>query len=152
MQAVRAGEAYRDLVLGTGEPSLGGGRPLLQRAAERGDTATGAAGDSRPGVEDELHLVGIIDPHEPPCLQEMRRELRVRRKAPQTERAYAGWVGRFIKHCGSDDLRQFGEREIKSFLTRVTVEGNVGPKDSFGATHQLAPHPLAPGACTWEST
>lgn len=99
-------------------------RQVLQRAAEegRGDGVSGVTGASRPGTEDELHLVGMIDPHEPQCLQELRRELRVRRKASETERAYAGWVGRFMKHCGSEDLRQFGEREIKSFLTQLAEE------------------------------
>jgi hypothetical protein len=108
LQAVRAVEAYRDLVLGTGEPSLGEIHQVLQRPAaqERDAAAAGAAGASRPGVEDEHHLVGMIDPHGPPCLQEMRRELRVRRKALETERAYAGWVSRFMRHCGGEDLRQ----------------------------------------------
>lgn len=51
LQAVRAVEAYRDLVLGTSEPSLGEIRQVLQRRAaeERGDRAASAAGDSRPG-------------------------------------------------------------------------------------------------------
>ncbi len=139
LQAVRAVEAYRDLVLGTGEPSLGEVRQVLQRAADadRGDTATDAAGDSRPGVEDERHLVGIIDPNEPQCLQELRREMRVRRKALETERAYAGWVSRFMRHCGSQELRQFGEREIKAFLTELAVEGNVAPNTQNQAKSAL---------------
>jgi hypothetical protein len=113
LQAVRAVEAYRDLVLGTGEPPLGDIRQVLQRlvAEELADAAGGAAGASRPGVDDERHLVGVIDPQEPLVLQEMRRELRVRRKALETERAYVGWVSRFIRHCHSDDLRQFGDGE-----------------------------------------
>ncbi len=75
---------------------MGEVRQVLQRAAEadRGDTATDAAGDSRPGVEDERHLVGIIDPNEPQCLQELRREMRVRPKALETERAVERRAGR----------------------------------------------------------
>lgn len=139
LQAVRAVEAYRDLVLGTGEPPLGEIRQVLQRLAEeqRDDATSRAAGASRPGVDDERHLVGMIDPHEPQCLQEMRRELRVRRKALETERAYAGWVSRFIRHCGSEDLRQFGDREIKSFLTQLAVEGNVAPNTQNQAKSAL---------------
>ena len=79
------------------------------------------------GVADESHLVGLIDPNEPKCLQEMRREMRLLRKALETERAYAGWISRFMRHCGGEDLRQFGEPEIKSFLTQLAVEGNVAP-------------------------
>jgi hypothetical protein len=45
----------------------------------------------------------------------MRRELRLRRKAMETEKAYVGWVRRFIDHCGSADLQQFGEPQIRSF-------------------------------------
>ncbi len=139
LQAVRAVEAYRDLVLRTGEPSLGEIRQTLQRLAEqeRDEAATGAAGASRPGVADESHLVGLIDPNEPECLQKMRREMRLRRKALETERAYAGWASRFIRHCGSDDLRQFGEREIKSFLTQLAVEGNVAPNTQNQAKSAL---------------
>ncbi len=119
-QRLQAVEAYRDLSLRTGEPSLGEVRQALQRLAERerDGAEAGAAGASGPGLEDERHLVGMIDPHESPCLQELRRELRVRRKALETERAYVGWVSRFMRHCGSEDLRQFSEREIK-WATRM---------------------------------
>ncbi len=136
LQAVRAVEAYRDLVLGAGEPSLGEIRQALQELAERehDDAADGASG---PGVEDERHLVGMIDPDEPQCLQELRRELQVQRKASETERAYVGWVSRFVRHCGSEDLRQFGEPEIKSFLTKLVVEGNVAPNTQNQAKSAL---------------
>jgi hypothetical protein len=139
LQAVRAVEAYRDLILRTGEPSLGEIRQALQRLAarERDQAATGAAGASEPGVEDERHLIGIIDPDEPQCLQELRRELRVRRKALETERAYVNWVSRFMQHCGSEDLRQFGEPEIRSFLTQLAVEGNVAPNTQNQAKSAL---------------
>ncbi len=139
LQAVRAVEAYRDLVLRTEEPSLGEIRQALQRLAEqeRDDAATGAARASGPGVADESHLVGLIDPNQPKCLQEMRREMRLRRKALETERAYAGWVSRFMQHCGGEDLRQFGEREIKSFLTQLAVEGNVAPNTQNQAKSAL---------------
>jgi integron integrase len=51
----------------------------------------------------------------------------VRQKALETERAYVGWVQRFIRHCGADDVTQFGEAEIKTFLTDLAVEGDVTP-------------------------
>jgi integron integrase len=139
LQAVRAVEAYRDLILRTEEPSLAEIRQALQRLAarERDEAATGAAGASEPGVEDERHLIGIIDPDEPQCLQELRRELRVRRKALETERAYVNWVSRFMQHCGSEDLRQFGEPEIRSFLTQLAVEGNVAPNTQNQAKSAL---------------
>jgi len=51
--------------------------------------------------------------------------VRVRHKALETERAYVGWVERFIQHCRSPDLASFGEREIKAFLNDLAVERDV---------------------------
>jgi integron integrase len=121
LQAVRAVELYRDLVLNTDQPALYDIRRTLGRLADQDKAAGG--GDS--AVANEQQLVGRIDPHEPEIIQQMRRELRVRRKARTTERAYIGWIRRFIGHCGSKELQQFGEPQIKSFLTELAVEGNV---------------------------
>ena len=123
LQAVRAIEAYRDLVLQTRVPPLDEIRQTLSRLADQ-ERAVGP-GSSRPGVADERHLIGRIDPNEPGVVQKMRRELRVRHKSLETERAYVGWVQRFIQHCGSPDLASFGEGEIKAFLTHLAVERDV---------------------------
>lgn len=124
LQAVRSVEAYRDLVLTTDEPSFVSIKQALSRLAAR-DAEFGTTVGTNPGVRDEQHLIGIIDASEPEVVQEMRRELRLRHKALETERAYIGWVNRFIRHCGSEDLRKFGEQEIKSFLTDLAVGGEV---------------------------
>jgi hypothetical protein len=55
----------------------------------------------------------------------MRKELRLQHKALETERAYVGWVLRFMRHCGAPEVERFGEAEIKAFLTEPAVEGNV---------------------------
>ena len=125
LQAVRAVEAYRKLVLMTHQPALQEIRQKLGRLAAR-EQATGgtSATGNRPELEDG-QLIGQIDPREPDIVQQLRRELRLRHKALKTERAYVGWVRRFIGHCRSTDLEQFGETEIKSFLTHLAVEGNV---------------------------
>ena len=126
LQAVRALEAYRTLVLETDEPSFVVMRQTLQRIADKEKVLGKGRGDSdRPGIADERHLVGQLDPNEPPVVREMRGELRVRHYALETERAYVGWIQRFIAHCGSDDLQSFGEGHIKEFLTDLAVEGNV---------------------------
>ena len=122
LQAVRAIEMYRDLVLKTQQPPLHEIRRTLGRIADR-ERATGAHFCGAKG--DNRELVGIIDPAEPAILQQMRRELRLRRKAMETEKAYVGWARRFIGHCGSADLQQFGEPQIRSFLTSLAVEGQV---------------------------
>lgn len=96
--AVRAVETYRDLVLGTGEPSLGEVRQVWQRlAAEQRGVGRRVPRDSRPGVEDEVRLTGVSDPNEPQCLQELRREVRLRRRAFRNNRLVQAW--------GSDDYR-----------------------------------------------
>ena len=79
LQAVRAIEAYRNLVLRTEVPSLEFIRQTLSRLADQ-ERATGA-GAGRPGVEDERHLIGQIDPNEPAVIQKVRKEMRVRHKA-----------------------------------------------------------------------
>jgi len=106
LQAVRAIEAYRDLVLQTRIPPLDEIRQTLSRLADQ-ERAVGTAA-TRPGVEDERHLIGQIDPNDPAVIQRMRKELRVRHKALETERAYVGWAERFIEHCKSPDLAPNG--------------------------------------------
>ena len=56
LQAVRAVDAYRDLILRTEEPSLAEIRQALQRLAarERDEAATGAAGASEPEIRSFL--------------------------------------------------------------------------------------------------
>jgi len=135
LQAVRAIEAYRNLVLQTEEPSLQHVRQTLSRIAAK-EKADGRGAD-RPGIEDERHLIGWIDPAEPEIIQQMRRELRVRRKALETERAYVGWIERFMKYTGCSDVPQLGEQEIKAFLTHLAVEGNVAPRTQTQAKSAL---------------
>lgn len=122
LQATRAVEAYRQEVLGTSEPSLQSIRLTLSRLADQ-ERAANAGGV--PDARDERQLVGIIDPGEPPIVQQTRRELRVRHKALRTERAYVGWIERFIRFCGSGDVTQCADAEIKAFLTDLAVTHNV---------------------------
>ena len=122
LQAVRAVEMYRNLVLKTEQPPLEQIRTTLGRIAdqERVIGKTNGAGSTG-----ERQLVGRIDSNEPLVVQQMRREMRVRHKAMRTERAYVGWLRRYIEHCGSEDVQRFGEPQIKSFLTELAVEGEV---------------------------
>ena len=123
LQAVRAIEAYQSLVHGVDAVELRHIHLALSRLAEQAKTS-GAAFEV-PGVRDERHLVGLIDSSEPLVIQQVRRELRLRHKALPTERAYVGWLHRFIRHCGDPDLARFGEPEIKAFLTDLAIRGNV---------------------------
>ena len=123
LQGVRAVEAYRDLVLNVSEPNLTEMKQILGRLAAAEKDSGAAAGS--PEIADQQRLIGVIDPSEPQILQSMRKELRLRHLALETERAYIGWIVRFIRHCGSAELQTFGEAQIKSFLTELAVEGNV---------------------------
>jgi hypothetical protein len=74
-------------------------------------------GEGPPGSRDERHLIGRIDPREPGIIQQMRRELRVRQKALETERAYVGWVQRFIRWARQPetDWREWRSRAAHRF-------------------------------------
>lgn len=78
LQAVRAVELYRNLVLKTQHPSLHEIRQTLGRLADR-ERATGTHSCGVNGGR--RALVGVIDPVEPAILQQMRPELRLRRLA-----------------------------------------------------------------------
>lgn len=123
LQAARAVESYRNLVLKTDVPTLYDICRTLERVAAD-ERVVGSAVPAR----DERALVGRLDPKEPPLIRAMRAELRLMHYSRDTERAYTGWVKRFIRHCGSEELAGFGENEIRKFLTDLAVVGNVAAK------------------------
>ena len=123
LQAARAVESYRNLVLKTDVPSLFEICQTLQRIAASERSAGGPT-----TVRGEREMVGELDPKEPKVIREMRAELRLMHYALDTERAYVGWVRRFIRHCDSEDLRAFGEKDIREFLTDLAVYGHVAAR------------------------
>ena len=42
-----------------------------------------------------------------------------------TEDTYAGWIARFARHVGDENLEPFGEAEIGEFLTELAIYGEV---------------------------
>lgn len=118
LQAVRAIEFYRSEVLISADPDLLQIRQVLARLAERERVSRSAAAG-------EVDLVGVISSDEPEWIQKMRAELRLMHYALSTETAYIGWVRRFIKHVGSEQLEKFGAPELKMFLTELAVAGEV---------------------------
>ncbi len=125
LQAVHSIECYRDVVLCVTTPPLNDVSQKLTEIAERErrGAAVSAVTDS--------HLaesVGLIDPNEPAVVQRLRRECRLLHYSLRTEKAYAGWVERFLKRFSlenTDTLDAVGESEVKEFLTELAVEGNV---------------------------
>jgi len=118
LQAVRAIEFYRNQVLETAEPDLLEIRRILGRIAEGERQAINS-------LADEAELIGVVKLNEPAWIQKMRAELRLMHYALSTETAYIGWVLRFMKHVGSEELEKFGAPELKEFLTDLAVDGNV---------------------------
>lgn len=61
----------------------------------------------------------------PRLLDEVPARLRVGHYSLRTERAYVGWIRRFILANGKRHPREMGEVEVTAFLTRLAVEGRV---------------------------
>lgn len=58
-------------------------------------------------------------------LEEVRRRLRVNHYSLRTEKAYLGWVRRFIDANGRRHPRNLGGAEVAAFLTQLAVSGGV---------------------------
>jgi integron integrase len=56
---------------------------------------------------------------------EVRRRLRVKHYSLRTERAYVGWIHRFVLANGKRHPRTLGGPEVEVFLSRLAVEGRV---------------------------
>jgi hypothetical protein len=70
-----------------------------------------AAAHEDPG-ETIAGLAGKIDPSEPEPLQELRRRLRIQKKAYSTELAYVQWVRRFLLETGWQDFEALGTASV----------------------------------------
>jgi len=69
-----------------------------------------------------------------PFLDEVRAAIRVRHYSIRTERAYLGWIRRFIVFHGKRHPRDMGEPEVATFLTHLAVERQVAPATQVRAT------------------
>jgi integron integrase len=59
-------------------------------------------------------------------IEALRRELRTRHYSRKTERAYVGWVVRFLDFHGRVDPGELGRAQIDAFLTSLATEAEVG--------------------------
>ncbi|MFT3897700.1 MAG: integron integrase [Thermomonas sp.] len=66
---------------------------------------------------------GAVTP--PRLLDQVRAACRARHYSLRTERAYVGWVRRYILANGKRHPRVLGSTEMTAFLTRLAVEGRV---------------------------
>jgi integron integrase len=64
----------------------------------------------------------------PRLLDRVRQALRTRHYSPRTEKAYLGWIRRYILFHGKRHPAQMGPREVEAFLTHLATEVKVsGP-------------------------
>lgn len=61
----------------------------------------------------------------PRLMDRFREAIAVRRLSRRTEKAYAGWIRRFVRFHGGRHPRELGADEIRAFLAALAVEGKV---------------------------
>lgn len=64
-------------------------------------------------------------PEPPRLLDRVRHTCRLRRSSPRTERAYLGWIKRYIFFHEKRHPQEMGEVEIRQFLVHLAVELKV---------------------------
>src|SRR3990172_3946732 len=64
-------------------------------------------------------------PRSPKLLERVRETLRVRHYSRRTEKAYVGWIRRYIVFHGKRHPRQMGPEEVTRFLTSLAVDAKV---------------------------
>jgi integron integrase len=69
--------------------------------------------------------MAATDARAPRLFDEVRRKLRVHHYSLRTERAYLGWIRRFILANGRRHPREMGGPEVERFLSRLAVQGQV---------------------------
>lgn len=94
-------------------------------------------------------LIGVIDPSEPPVIQQMRRVMRLNKLAWNTEKAYISKVVEFfaasgllrqVKYGSEADgwgLKDIGAREVEDHLTDLAVERDVAESTQDQAFHAI---------------
>lgn len=143
LQVVRAVEFYQQIVLHDSVPDLSDVRLTLEgltkkeRSQKRSSQLDAA--QAAPDLVDDKMLIGRIDPSEPALLQEIRTLMRVRHYAVRTERAYVGWIQRFVKSIGgwSKDLSDVNAMQVKEFLGNLAVEDQVAASTQNQAFNAL---------------
>jgi len=60
-------------------------------------------------------------------MDQVRARMRVKHYSVRTERAYAGWIRRFILANGRRHPSGLGGPEVEAFLTLLATRGHVAP-------------------------
>ncbi len=77
----------------------------------------------------DLHILASTEPVPPEWWTDLARrvrgQIRARHYSRSTERAYLGWIRRFLKAAGRRPPQEIGAPEIQQFLTDLAVKGCV---------------------------
>ena len=81
---------------------------------------------------------GASLPHRAPRLfDQVGNAIRARHYSPRTEKAYRGWIRRYILFHGTRHPRELGAAEITTFLTDLATRGRVSASTQNQALSSL---------------
>lgn len=75
--------------------------------------------------------------HTSPFLRSVSEAIRLKHYSRLTEKAYVGWIKRFILYHGKRHPRDMGPREVTAFLSYLALERNVSPSTQNQAFNAL---------------
>lgn len=81
--------------------------------------------EGEPVTMNQPETTPIWQPGQPKLLDRVRERCRVRHLALSTERAYEGWIRRFVLFHNKRHPLQMGAPEVSAFLTHLAVDGHV---------------------------
>jgi integrase len=81
--------------------------------------------DCETGPELRLREHASSPLYKPKLLEQVRLAIRSRHYSPKTERAYAGWVKRFVLFHGRRHPAEMGEKEVTQFLSALATRDRV---------------------------
>lgn len=73
----------------------------------------------------------------PRLLAQVKGRMRARHLSPRTERAYVGWIIRYIRYHGTRHPTELGETEIIAYLTHLAAERSLSRSTQMQALSAL---------------
>ena len=72
-----------------------------------------------------IHVAHAVLVPAPRLLDQVRAAIRVRGYSRRTEKAYVGWIRRYVRFHGTRHPRELAEPEVSRFLTYLAVQQKV---------------------------
>lgn len=92
-------------------------RPALGRDTAQPAVSSEPRATPRPAPARNVELPA--HPAEPRLLDRVREQMRLRHYSPRTEKAYVGWVVRFVRFSGTRHPKELGAAEVGAFLSHL---------------------------------